>query len=53
MLKKGGFEMQPAHSRIDIPGLRRTLRLFHLTDMHLTEALASDTEYVRRLTVER
>lgn len=45
--------MQPAHSRIDIPGLRRTLRLFHLTDMHLTEALASDTEYVRRLTVER
>ena len=39
--------MQLEHSVIPISGLSAPLRLFHITDMHLTEVSEEDSEYAK------
>lgn len=45
--------MQLEHSVIPIAGLSVPLRLFHITDMHLTEVSEEDGEYAKAHAIPR
>lgn len=45
--------MQLEHSVIPIAGLSAPLRLFHITDMHLTEVSEEDSEYAKAHAIPR
>ena len=45
--------MQLEHSVIPISGLSAPLRLFHITDMHLTEVSEEDSEYAKAHAIPR